>query len=128
MLLFLDADGFKTINDTYGHQVGDIVLRELAAVIRGQLRKPDIPARYGGEEFTIILPETPMQGAIELAERLRVVVEKHPFQRPGGDPLSVTVSIGVAAFPEIKEKRDLIEAADQALYRAKEAGRNRVEG
>lgn len=127
-LLLFDIDHFKKFNDTYGHQVGDLVLRELAAVIREQLRKPDIPARYGGEEFTIILPETPRQGAIELAERLRVVVAKHPFQRPGGDPLSVTVSIGVATFPEIKEKRDLIEAADQALYRAKEAGRNRVEG
>lgn len=126
-LLLFDIDHFKKFNDTYGHQVGDLVLRELAAVIRSQLRKPDIPARYGGEEFTIILPETPRQGAIELAERLRSVVEKHPFPHPGGDPLSVTVSIGVAAFPDYTEKQKLIEAADQALYRAKEAGRNRVE-
>ena len=125
-LILFDIDHFKKFNDSYGHLVGDAVLRELARVVGGRLRNIDILARYGGEEFIIILPETPKEGAAELSERLRAMVESHPFPYNGGQPLTVTISMGVGAFPEVKEKEALIKATDDALYRAKEGGRNKV--
>lgn len=126
-LLVLDVDHFKQFNDTYGHQVGDVVLAQLAGIIKHALRVPDIVARYGGEEFVVILPETTLDGARTFAERLRLLVENHVVQSRAG-PLKVTISIGVASHgaEDTSTKEDLIKQADAALYRAKAEGRNRV--
>lgn len=126
-LIMIDIDHFKKFNDTYGHQQGDTVLKEVARLIKEQIRKMDLPARYGGEEFAIILPETDLEAAVLVANRLRKKVEMHEF--PGQEtPLHVTISLGVAEFSteNDKSKEALIKKADDALYRAKESGRNRV--
>ena len=120
--LMLDIDNFKQINDTRGHLVGDSVLAGVAAMIARSLRKSDVGARYGGEEFAVILPETNFAGAVVLSERLRAAVQAGTF----GPSLKVTISIGVAATSDARRLGDLIELADQALYRAKENGRNQV--
>lgn len=127
-LILLDIDHFKRFNDTYGHQQGDIVLRELAQVLQNSIRSCDILARYGGEEFAIIMPECPKQICANAAERLRKAVETHEIS--GQDEvLKVTISMGVASAKDdkIETPAELISGADQALYRAKEKGRNRVE-
>ncbi len=125
-LLLMDIDHFKTFNDTYGHPVGDLVLKEIAACIRKSIRLNDMPARYGGEEFTVILPETNEQGAKIIAERIRSTIEKHiivSLERQ----LHVTVSIGVACYPSMASTpQQLIDNADKALYFSKENGRNRI--
>lgn len=122
-VLMLDIDHFKEINDQYGHQVGDDVLRGLASILLNEVRKADFLARYGGEEFIIILPETAVNHAIETAERFRGKIEKANFVLG----IKVTVSIGVSSFPEHrKSKNALINEADTALYTAKKQGRNRV--
>ncbi len=126
-LLMVDIDHFKNVNDTYGHQAGDEALRAVAVIAGRALRSADILARYGGEEFAIILPETPSEGALRVAERLRDQVEDSPIMIPSGKVLNLTVSIGVAIFPaDAKSEDDIIAAADQAMYAAKQAGRNRV--
>lgn len=127
-LLMTDIDHFKNFNDNYGHQQGDRVLKEMADVCRDAVRMGfDIPCRYGGEEFVIILPATDLRGAKEVAERVRRNAAAHPF---GGqhEPLRVTLSIGIAAVDEdsLVEEAELVRRADEALYRAKETGRNRV--
>jgi two-component system, cell cycle response regulator len=128
-LLMLDIDHFKTINDTYGHLAGDKALRALAALVRGEVRPTDVVARYGGEEFVLVLPETAGPGAMILAERLRARVAAHAVAVTGDRPISMTVSIGVASYPDgAKSVQKLLSAADQALYAAKSAGRNRVSG
>jgi diguanylate cyclase (GGDEF)-like protein/PAS domain S-box-containing protein len=129
-LLMIDIDYFKQYNDTNGHLAGDEALRAIAILIRRGVRQTDIVARYGGEEFSAILINTGKQGAREIAERVRrnVVETSFPNEKaqPDGD---VTVSIGVATFsPSSSTLTDLIREADNALYRAKKAGRNRVEG
>jgi diguanylate cyclase (GGDEF)-like protein len=130
-LLITDIDHFKKFNDTYGHQQGDTVLRETAAAVKLSLRDVDIAARYGGEEFAVILPQTNLEGAMIVAERIRICVEKMyvPRMNSEGEFLRVTLSIGVASFPEtfVANSAEFIEAADTALYRAKASGRNRVE-
>jgi len=126
-LIMSDIDHFKKFNDTYGHQQGDIVLKETALIYKKLVRSIDIPARYGGEEFAVILPETEFEDAIAIAERLRKQIELYEF--PGQKkPLHVTISLGVALYdPERdRSKDDLIKRADEALYMAKEAGRNKV--
>jgi two-component system cell cycle response regulator len=128
-LLMIDLDHFKSINDTYGHLVGDEVLREVSAILQREVRTVDLVARYGGEEFVVVLPETGEDGANTFAERVRQRIAEHRVVTgDGGKPLSVTVSIGVAAFPSpgIGETDDLVARADEALYRAKAQGRNRV--
>jgi diguanylate cyclase (GGDEF)-like protein len=127
-LMMLDIDHFKDINDTYGHQQGDVILRGLAETLTEGSRRSDILARYGGEEFIMVLPETPLSNARQLAERLRMRVASRPFHLTTGQSLTITISIGVATFPhpEITDEEDLIEVADRALYRAKREGRNRV--
>lgn len=130
-ILFLDLDHFKAINDTRGHQTGDIVLRQLGGLIKNSIREMDIAARYGGEEFTIILPETGIADAYQLAERLRISIAKFAFEdneNGSGVPLpSLTVSIGVACYPfDAIGKDELISKVDLALYCAKELGRNQV--
>ena len=124
-LLMIDIDNFKKINDTYGHQAGDYVLRELARVLKSQLRARDIIARYGGEEFAIILPGVTFSQAIRVAERLRRAVEKHLFKY-GDKVIPVTISIGVALMREGLDETALVEKADKALYLAKRSGKNQV--
>jgi len=128
-LIMLDIDDFKRVNDSYGHQQGDEVLAQVAAVVRDQTRELDTAARYGGEELAVILPQTGASGAELLAERMRAAVELLQVPRVGGKgTLSVTASFGVAAMPDsARERGGLIAAADAALYAAKRAGKNRVE-
>jgi diguanylate cyclase (GGDEF)-like protein len=128
-LLLLDLDHFKLYNDRYGHLAGDQALREMAEVLRRNARDVDMPARYGGEEFAIILPETDLERAVVQADRIRAAIASHAFRgmhsNPQGD---LTVSIGVAALtPGLRRIEELVHGADQALYRAKSRGRNRVE-
>ena len=126
-LLMLDIDHFKILNDTHGHVAGDTILKETVKIIRKSIRNVDIPSRYGGEEFTLILPETTGNKAKIVAERIRQSVEQASFMTPSGHPTHVSVSIGIASFPETANSREgLIISADQALYFAKEGGRNQV--
>jgi diguanylate cyclase (GGDEF)-like protein len=132
--LFIDADHFKRINDRYGHEAGDCVLREISLRVRECLRASDMAARYGGEEFALLLPQTGAEEALLLAERIRQCVSDHPIPTDSGEELTVTVSVGVSQLPldivsnETRQQlqRRLLQEADSALYRAKEAGRNLV--
>jgi len=125
-VLMLDLDHFKQVNDTYGHQQGDRVLREVARVVRENSREIDDPARYGGEELAVALPQTDLDGAFQLAERMRHAIEGIEVPVIGnGGRLKVTASFGVAALPvSATDKGGLIAAADAALYAAKRAGKN----
>ncbi len=128
-LLMIDLDHFKRVNDTYGHLVGDDVLRDVAALLSETIRGSDIVARYGGEEFLMLLPETDDAGADMFAERIRAAIEAHKFADNRENPtLRLTTSIGIAMFPaaRIESVEDLFARADAALYRAKADGRNRV--
>jgi diguanylate cyclase (GGDEF)-like protein len=128
-LVMLDIDNFKRVNDNYGHQQGDQVLREVARVLRESSREIDSPARYGGEELAVVLPQTDLEGAFQLAERVRQEVEamQVPMVDGGGGAISVTASLGVASLPEsAPEPGELIAAADAALYQAKNAGKNQT--
>ena len=125
-LLLFDGDRFKRINDTYGHPAGDQILQHLSRVARSVLRGYDVLARYGGEEFIAMLPDATGSQALLLGERLRKMIEQRPFMTEDGDTIRVTVSVGVAQARAPYEKKDLISQSDQALYRAKDAGRNRV--
>lgn len=126
-LVLLDIDHFKAVNDSYGHPVGDAVLQQAAQVLAAEVRNTDTLTRLGGEEFAILLPDTPLPAAAEMAERLRAAIERHPFSA-GGVALELTASLGVA--PLAADKPDPLNvayrAADRMLYRAKENGRNRV--
>ncbi len=128
-LALLDVDHFKEVNDNFGHQVGDVILREMAQLIRGRLRNYDALGRYGGEEFLLILPETTQVQALRICDRLRQVVESEEFII-GGRCYRITVSLGVAGKEEEgnPSQESLINEADRCLYRAKEAGRNRAIG
>jgi len=128
-LLLLDADHFKLINDSYGHQSGDKVLRELAKVLRAQVREVDVPARVGGEEFAVILPRTGGEAALGMAERIRreVAANQVMLDEEPGTPVTMTVSIGLATYPHsASDAQGLFHVADVALYHAKQSGRNRV--
>jgi len=126
-LLMLDLDHFKMVNDAYGHQVGDSILKEMAQHLKGQLRTVDKVFRYGGEEFAVILPETGHSGAKVIAEDLCRRIAASTYDTDTDQALKITVSIGAASFPYDAELReDLIGAADQALFTAKRAGRNRI--
>ncbi|WP_341281858.1 diguanylate cyclase [Paenibacillus sp. FSL H8-0537] len=124
-LLFLDIDYFKKINDTYGHPAGDAVLRELAAIVRRTIRAEDVASRYGGEEFSILLPNCSPSGAYALAENLRSTIQKCQIVVNDKQSVGVTVSIGIACYPEVGQEF-LIDYADQALYQAKLSGRNKT--
>ncbi|MEP6764641.1 MAG: diguanylate cyclase [Gemmatimonadaceae bacterium] len=128
-LLMIDLDHFKHVNDTYGHLVGDDVLRDVAELLNVTIRTTDMVSRYGGEEFLVLLPETDEVGAESFAERIRVAIDQHEFGgRADQAPLHLTTSVGVATFPaaRIESVEDLFARADAALYRAKADGRNRV--
>ena len=127
-LIMVDVDHFKNYNDTHGHPAGDEVLKTLADIISGRLRAVDLPARYGGEEFAILLPETERQGGNIVADDIRVQVENYPFKGRESQPLGkVTISLGLAEFPSDSDESSLLlKKADDALYRAKSEGRNRI--
>lgn len=128
-VLMLDVDFFKRVNDAMGHPAGDELLRRLAAVLGLELRQTDLIARYGGEEFAVLLPETTKSEAMQVAERMREAVEVKINSGTTTWPQKITVSVGVATFPEDgKTAEAVLSAADQALYVAKRAGRNRVIG
>jgi diguanylate cyclase (GGDEF)-like protein/putative nucleotidyltransferase with HDIG domain len=129
-LIMADLDLLRDINNTYGHLAGDAVLKGIAQVFRAQLRHYDIPARFGGEEFSILLPETPAEQAMEIAERIRRAVAEAEYEvETSSEPIRATVSIGVAAVPkDATDANELIHQADLAVYRAKLQGRNRVMG
>ncbi|MFQ5598047.1 MAG: diguanylate cyclase [Nitrospiria bacterium] len=126
-LIFIDIDYFKRVNDQHGHLAGSKVLVEMAGIIRESFRVVDVVARYGGDEFVVILPETDMKKAYQVAERVRLAVLKYEFLRKKGLSLKITASLGVAGFPEHTDNQtDLIHLADQAMYQAKILGRNRT--
>jgi two-component system, cell cycle response regulator len=128
-LVLFDIDRFKTINDDLGHLGGDFTLRELAACVKGGIRKEELFARYGGEEFCVVLPETTREGGIQVAERIRALVENHAYQYENKS-YKVTVSMGVATTSgdDALTPHELIRQADDNLYQAKHQGRNRVVG
>ena len=126
-LLMVDSDNLKQVNDTLGHEAGNRLLRHIVKSMQAQLRFTDVAARYGGDEFVVMLPDTPLRGALEVAERMRRAIEESPFAGEEGR-VACTVSIGVATFPDHGRTLDaLMSRADRALYKAKSSGRNRVE-
>lgn len=126
-VLYCDLDGFKPVNDTLGHQAGDTVLIETARRLTDATREVDIVARPGGDEFTLLLPRTGLAGALRLADKIRTAIGSRPFDLDGTQ-IQVSVSVGVAAYPEHGSSgKELLAAADGALYRAKAEGRDRVE-
>jgi diguanylate cyclase (GGDEF)-like protein len=124
-VLMIDIDHFKSVNDTYGHGIGDDALKKTVEVLHDQLRAEDTLGRLGGEEFAVILPETGKAGATQLAERLRIAVSEIVIETPTG-PLSFTVSIGVAEGAKEDEFQEILKRADDAMYQAKGQGRNQV--
>ena len=131
--MFLDVDKFKRINDTFGHQAGDEVLRNVARLIKAQLRAGDVMARYGGEEFVVLLPQAAIPPACDIAERIRAAMSSYSFQSLSGESIQVTISIGVSMLIADSAERDVgtlaekfIGSADEALHQAKRDGRNRV--
>ena len=126
-LSMLDIDHFKRVNDRYGHLTGDEVLEKIATLIRRNIRDTDIVGRYGGEEFIIILPKTNLSSAWVVAERLRTIIEKTEMKDSAGNVFAITVSQGLAGWERDEDATSLISRADEALYKAKEKGRNRVQ-
>ena len=125
--IMIDIDYFKKLNDNYGHQVGDDVLRNLGALITESVRDSDVPGRYGGEEFCILLPHTDIEGACSLADRFMEAVRENIFETSAG-PLKITVSIGISStgLQGVESTEELIRFADEALYRSKKEGRDRI--
>jgi two-component system, cell cycle response regulator len=127
-LVMADLDFFKKVNDTYGHSVGDEVLKTVSAIFQQSIRSTDLAARYGGEEFAVMLPETHLDDAVAFAEKLRSITEATPVATQAG-PLHLTISLGVASVPHsrVHSAKGLVVTADKALYRAKRNGRNQVQ-
>jgi two-component system cell cycle response regulator len=128
-LAIIDLDFFKKVNDTYGHAIGDEVLKAVALMFQESIRSTDLAARYGGEEFAVMMPETDVDDAIKFAEKIRSLVEGTPIDTQAAS-IAVTVSVGVSTVPHsrIHSAKELIVSADKALYRAKKGGRNQVQG
>jgi len=125
-IMMFDIDHFKKINDTYGHLAGDFILKEFVKIIKQNIRESDILGRYGGEEFILILPNTKVSGAMKLATRIKETVEEHDFEF-NKTILKITVSIGITSASLNDSVESLIQRADDALYEAKQKGRNRIE-
>lgn len=126
-VVFMDLDGFKMVNDAYGHRAGSATLTEVAQVITRSVRDSDFVARYGGDEFVLMLPETPAKRALQMAERVRQRIEAHRFKGGVGADIYLTASFGVASFPEhATQAEKLIELADAAMYEAKQRDKNNV--
>lgn len=126
-LLMIDIDHFKKVNDTYGHSIGDKVLAELGKILTSNSRSFDIVSRNGGEEFSVILPDCPQHRAVTLAERIRENVEAHEFAISPTESIHITISVGVATYPEtVSDTAEIFVNADDCLYKAKRTGRNRV--
>jgi diguanylate cyclase (GGDEF)-like protein len=126
-ILMLDVDSFKTFNDTYGHPQGDHLLRNIAAILRSNIRTVDHVGRFGGEEFLVLLPETSKDDACRMAERIRRAVEERAYLNVDGEAVHRTISVGVASYPEdALNPSELVQRADEALYRAKRSGKNCV--
>jgi len=123
--ILIDIDDFKRVNDLCGHPIGDKVLQEIAKITSRSVRQSDSLARYGGEEFVILLPDTNLQNSLQVAEKLRKLIEDHTFQ-PAEEPLKLTISLGVASneMPETSSAGALVKLADKALYKAKKEGKN----
>lgn len=127
-LLFVDLDGFKSVNDMHGHLAGSRALVETATILRASTRETDVVARYGGDEFAVVLPETGVEGAIAVARRLREKIAQFRFLAAESLDLRLTASVGVATFPDVAASPDnLMRAADMAMYRVKERGKNGIE-
>jgi diguanylate cyclase (GGDEF)-like protein len=127
-LVMVDIDDFKQMNDRYGHQFGDDLLRSFAAVLSGSLRELDLVARFGGEEFALVLPGAPVEGACRVAEQIRRAISELDPAGPDGQPVRVTASFGTASFPSCATRDELIACADDRLYEAKRRGKNQVVG
>lgn len=126
-VVFMDLDGFKLVNDAYGHRAGSATLTEVAEVITRSVRESDFVARYGGDEFVLMLPETPAKRALQMAERVRLRIAGHRFKGGVGADIYLTASFGVASFPEHGAQAEkLIELADAAMYEAKQRNKNNV--
>ncbi|MDR9435586.1 MAG: DUF484 family protein [Thiohalophilus sp.] len=131
--LFLDIDHFKQFNDNHGHHIGDLVLRDVATLIKRQMRSSDVMARFGGEEFAALLVRTDKHEAMDIAERIRASIARHQPHDADGQPLHITISIGCASLagnPDVAAQsaaHHLLQQADKALYRAKQSGRNRID-
>ena len=127
-LLFIDLDGFKSINDNHGHQFGSRALVEAAAVIRGSARETDVVARFGGDEFALILPDTGGEGAYAVGERIRERLAAHIFLADQGLSIHLTGSVGVATLPDVADSaEELLKAADMAMYQVKDRGKNGIQ-
>jgi diguanylate cyclase (GGDEF)-like protein len=126
-LIMMDIDDFKRLNDTYGHVVGDDALVRTARAVRSSIRAIDVAARYGGEEFTVILPQTSKQAGKTMAHRIGRAVARTPISTPKGDTAYLTMSLGVASFPDDAQTlEDLLRRSDEALYEAKRRGKNQA--
>jgi diguanylate cyclase (GGDEF)-like protein len=126
-VLMIDSDNLKKVNDAYGHEAGNLLLRQLTRLVQAEMRFTDVLARYGGDEFIVMLPETPAAGALEVAARICAAIASIPLERDGKLLTSTTVSIGVSVHPANGNRLDtLVACADQAMYAAKQRGRNRV--
>jgi len=127
-VIFLDLDGFKSINDQYGHLAGSRTLSEVGQILLQAVRESDILARYGGDEFVVVLPETPPSGALVIAERIRKAIESHAFLEAQGLKARISASFGIASYPDhALTPEGLIQKADQAMYRVKERNKNGIE-
>jgi len=126
-VLVIDIDFFKKVNDIYGNLAGDSILKSLAYILRGACNKLDILGRIEGDKFSIVLYKSSNDEAVKMAERIRAVIEKYPFVLPQGKTIYITVSIGVATYPDTTEKpEDIFSQADKALHYAKQTGKNKV--
>jgi diguanylate cyclase (GGDEF)-like protein len=127
-IIFLDLDGFKGVNDQYGHLAGSSTLTEVGGILAQAVRESDILARYGGDEFVAVLPETPPSGALVIAERIRRAIEAHCFLEAQGLAARISASFGIASYPDhALTPEGLIQKADQAMYRVKERDKNGIE-
>ncbi|MGB3963503.1 MAG: GGDEF domain-containing protein, partial [Tepidanaerobacteraceae bacterium] len=126
--IIIDVDHFKTYNDMYGHVVGDTILKNLADLLRRNVREKDVICRYGGEEFGIVLPGTKSIDALRIAERIRMIIENTPLARVKNKDVYITVSAGIASYPtDASSVQDLVNKADKAMiFGAKQKGRNKV--